>query len=246
MIVGGVSYAGLLQPVAVPESPPEPPVTQPEPPVVSGSIPLSFDDARFASNTKSGPTGTENGGTTANKTIVDSSDSVSFWIGDGGGAIRNCRSRSREGIRVGGGGSVVIDSSYIEAKGIAGDHADGLQTYAPGKRGSITVRNTTFKCASDKNSTAGFFVADNWTGAIDFENVVFCGGPYGCRIHPDTGGDNILRFKNVFFVGPFMYGAMRMEDAGGHKNKIELWENVREATIVNGALVPGNLIPRPL
>jgi hypothetical protein len=207
------------------------------------SIPLSPKDARFTNNVKSGPAGVAKGTTLANKTIVDTSDAVSLYFGNSG-TVKDCCVQSREGIRVAGGGEVVVDGCYIEVNGIGADHADGLQTYAPGKRGTITVRNSTFKCGLNA-ATAGFFVADNWTGTIDFDGVVLWGGPYGVRIHPDKGGDNIIRFKDVFFVGPFKWGAMRLEDVGGHKNKIELWENVREATIVNGVLVPGKAIPKP-
>ena len=88
-------------------------------------------------------------------------------------------------------------------------------------------------------------MADNWTGTIDLENVVFNGGPYGMRLHPDTGGDNLIYLKNVYFVGPFGFAPFLFADAGGHRNIISLWENVRSATIVNGVLVPGALIPSP-
>lgn len=240
----GKKYKFSLEEIVTQQPQPKPqpdPESQPKP--VVSSIPLSPEDVRFAKNTKSGPTGVAKGGTLANKTIVDASDAVSVYFGSNG-TVKDTCIQSREGIRVAGGGEVVIDGCYIELNGIGDDHADGLQTYAPGKRGVIKVRNSTFKCGMNA-ATAGFFVADNWTGTIDFDGVVFCGGPYGARIHPDTGGDNILRFKDVFFVGPFKYDAMRMEGAGGHKNRIELWENVCEATIVNGALVPGKAIPKP-
>jgi hypothetical protein len=49
----------------------------------------------------------------------------------------------------------------------------------------------------------------------------------------------------VYFVGPFAYGAYLMTDVAGHKNNIVKWENVRNATIVDGKLVPGALIPCP-
>jgi hypothetical protein len=89
------------------------------------------------------------------------------------------------------------------------------------------------------------FVADNWTGTIELTDVVFQGGPYGVRIYPDYGGDNIIRFRNVLFVGPFGYGAFDFGNYGGHRNIFEVWENVCHATIVNGKLVPGNAIPKP-
>jgi len=74
---------------------------------------------------------------------------------------------------------------------------------------------------------------------------VFSGGPFGCRIHSDVGGNNDLYFKNVYFVGPFGWEPFLIGNNNGTKSVIRRWENVRLATIVNGKLVPGNLIPAP-
>ena len=51
--------------------------------------------------------------------------------------------------------------------------------------------------------------------------------------------------RNVYFVGPFGYGPYLFSDVAGHRNIFELWENVCNATIVNGKLVPGTPIPKP-
>ncbi|OSI34756.1 hypothetical protein BST65_01560 [Bradyrhizobium canariense] len=57
--------------------------------------------------------------------------------------------------------------------------------------------------------------------------------------------DVTVSLKDVYFVGPFLYGALLINNAGGGTMMITKWENVRSATIVNGQLVPGNLIPPP-
>lgn len=218
-----------------------PPVENPS----GASIPLSSDDARFANNSNASSTRVPDGGALTNKSITDTGVTASIVTGNGA-TIQNCRVNSREAVRIGGGGSFLIDGCYLEATGSGDDHADVIQTYSPGSRGTLAIRNTAI-VSHNTAATAGLFVADNWTGTIDLENVVVWGGPYGVRIHPDVGGDNIIRFKNVFVVGPFMYDGIWVDDRsfGGHKNIIDLWENVREATIVNGQIVLGDLIPQP-
>lgn len=245
----GVSYdlAFSLKPKAATEPTPEPepePAPQPEPePEPEPTIPLSWDAPQFASNSPTPSTKIANGGALANKSITDTGITASIVTGDGA-TITNCRVKSREGVRIGGGGNITIDGCYIEVNGTGSDHADGVQAYSPGSKGVVTVRNTLIKCGLTA-ATAGFFVADNYTGDFGFENVVFHGGPFGLRLHADVGGDINISLKNVFFVGPFSYDRFMFLDYGGGKCVIREWENVREATIVDGQLVPGLLIPRP-
>lgn len=242
----GKSYTVTVSVEPVVVAPPPPVEPPPPPPAPTSSIPLSWNAAQFASNTSASSTNISNGGTLANKSITDTGSTASIVTGNGA-TITNCRVNSREAVRIGGGGSFLIDGCYIETTGTGADHADGIQAYSPGSRGVLKITNTTIKSHTSA-ATAGLFIADNWTGTIDLENVVVWGGPYGVRIHPDTGGDNIVRLKNVFVVGPFGYDGLWIDERvlGGHKNIIQLWDNVREATIdVNGQLVPGNLIPKP-
>ncbi|MDA9545555.1 hypothetical protein ACM43_14155 [Bradyrhizobium sp. CCBAU 45321] len=63
-------------------------------------------------------------------------------------------------------------------------------------------------------------------------------------MHPD-GMNVAVSLKDVYFVGPFLYGAFLINNAGGGMMTITKWENVRSATIVNGRLVPGSLLPQP-
>lgn len=219
------------------------PPINPEPPEgETGSIPLTWNDQRFSGNAQSGATTVNSGQTISKKSITETGHTAS--IISQGGTIDTCRVNSREGVRVASNGTHTIKDSYLEATGTGDDHADTVQAYSPGSKGKVVVSNTSI-VAHNQAATAGFFVADNWTGTFEFTDVVFNGGPYGCRIHPDTGGDNILKFRNVFFVGPFGYAPYEFGNYGGHKNIFEVWENVRHATIVDGKLVPGNVINKP-
>jgi len=133
------------------------------------------------------------------------------------------------------GGNVNVNWSYVETQGVPGDHADGLQCYGSG--GNITVKNTTFR-SHNNDATAGYFAADGWQGTHTFEDVLFWGGPYGMAIY-QAGG--VVSMKNVYFVsGSFGYGAFNFKGVTFSK-----WENVRWATIVDGKLVAGALIPQP-
>lgn len=247
----------VTMPTTTTPPPPPPVVTEPPPttelpPIVTqptGSPPLVYTDARYSANATASSSTLQRGATIANKSITDTGQVASIVMFGGGCTVKNCRIKSREGLRVSGGGDFNISDTYVEVNGTGADHADGLQAYSPGDKGKIIVRNSTFKCGLDA-ATAGFFIADNWTGTIDLENVVFLGGPFGLRVHPDTGGNNILRLKNVFFVPPFGYQPYLFTNVAGKRNLFDaasggLWENVCMATISNGKLVPGASIARP-
>ncbi|WP_143273012.1 hypothetical protein [Bradyrhizobium canariense] len=218
-------------------------------PAPASTPPLSFDDPRFAGNTSEPYTRYGkffgNGEVVEHRSWDYNNDGSSVVCGDC--TLKYSRIRSNEGFRCIGSsglGGINIDGVYIETKGLPGDHADGLQCYDPGKTNTITVRNATFKTYNNTNATAGFFYADGLGGSVSFENVLFWGGPYGLRMHPG-GMDVTVSLKDVYFVGPFLYGALLINNAGGGTMMITKWENVRSATIVNGQLVPGNLIPPP-
>ena len=214
-------------------------------PVTAGTIPLSFNDARFGGNAASDPVTIAAGGTLGNKSITQTGNIASIVTRDGA-IIQTCRVNSRECVRIGGSGSFQVDNCYLEALGVGSDHADVIQAYSPGGRGTLRVSNTAI-VTHGVAANVGMFIADNWTGTIDLENVAFVGGGvnYGLRVHPDTGGDNIIKLKNVFFVPPFRYAPYLFGNYGGRKNFIQLWDNVCNATIVNGALVPSSVMPKP-
>lgn len=209
----------------------------------TSTIPLSFDDPIFTNMTTSGDVQIPDGGTLSNRSITGPTPSASITA-IGAATITKCRVDSQEAVRVGGSGLVRIEQSWLEAEGIPGDHADVIQAYAPGSTGTIHVTNSTIR-AYNQDATAGLFVADNWTGTVRLENVVFWGGPFGLRLHSDVGGDLHVYLKDVYFVGPFLYEPYLISGQGGTSVIIHQWENVRNATIVNGELVPGAAIPAP-
>ncbi|RYH20610.1 MAG: hypothetical protein EON54_26210, partial [Alcaligenaceae bacterium] len=204
-------------------------------------IPLSWNDPIFSGVTNSGSVTVKNGGTVSNKSITDTGSTASI-VGTGSFTLDHVRIDSSEGVRIGGGGNIVINNSYIETTGTGNDHADGIQAYSPGSTGNLTVTNTAI-VSHNQAATAGMFIADNYGGSITLNNVMFEGGPFGLRVAADNQ-DITLALKDVYFVGPFMYDPLLIEEVNA-KIHITQWENVRSATIVNGQLVPGALIPSP-
>lgn len=234
-------------PVAAPVPPPQPePVVATPVPADTTSIPLTIKDARFSQNTSSGVIAIPSGGTLLNKTIMVHGEPASVVMGSNT-TMKNCAvgGLCREGVRIGG-STYLIDGCYLEAKGTGDDHADTIQAYAGpnGGKTDLTVRNSLIRAHNDA-ATAGLFVADNCTGSVTCENVVFQGGPFGLCLHADKGGNIVVSLKDVFFVGPFGYAPYKLLDYAGGRCVLERWENVRHATIVDGKLIPGNVIARP-
>lgn len=204
-------------------------------------IPLSWNDPIFNSVTTSASITVKNGATVSNKSITDSGDIASI-VGEGSFTLDQVRINSREGVRIGGDGNIVINDSYIETTGIGSDHADGIQAYSPGSNGNLTITNSTI-VSHNTAANAGLFIADNYGGSVTLNNVVFEGGPIGLRIAADNQ-DVTVSLKDVYFVGPFMYDPLLIQEVNANIH-ITQWENVRYATIVNGQLVPGALISSP-
>lgn len=205
------------------------------------AIPLSWNDPIFSGVTTSASITVKNGGTVTNKSITDSGDMASI-VGVGSFTLEQVRINSREGVRIGGDGNVVINQSYIETTGVGADHADGIQAYSPGSSGNLTITNSTI-VSHNSSANAGLFIADNYGGSVTLNNVVFQGGPIGLRIAADNQ-DVTVALKDVYFVGPFMYEPLLIQEVNADVH-ITQWENVRYATIVNGELVPGALIASP-
>lgn len=204
-------------------------------------IPLGWDDPIFSGTSNSNWVTIKNGGTLSNKSITDTGHTASV-VGLGSFTLDHVRINSAEGVRIAGSGDVTISNSYIESTGQAGDHADGIQAYAPGGSGNLTITNSTI-VSHNSNATAGMFIADNYGGTVTLDNVVFQGGPFGLRVAADDQ-DVTLSLKDVYFVGPFMYDPFLLLEVNAHLH-VTQWENVHYATIVNGQLVPGASIPSP-
>jgi hypothetical protein len=215
------------------------PGPEPEP---TGTIPMSFNDPIFTGMTEKTSALTLNNGQNLNKTSIKEQSGNPSITCNGTNRITTCRVQSRECVRITG-GNLTIEDSYLEAKGTSNDHADTLQAYAPHAQGSVTLKNTHVR-AFNTAATAGYFSADFWGGTISCENVIFNGGPFGLRVHSDTGAHIDLSMKDVFFVGPFGYEPFLLGEYGGSIT-ITKWENVRHATIVDGKLVPGAVINKP-
>ncbi len=214
------------------------PATDPEP--TSAGVPLRFNDPVYA-NVTSGTSWIKlpPGSSRTDLSIVESSGEPTITCE--GCSLTRVRIQSREGIRCVS-GNINLTWVYIAATGIGDDHADGVQCYAPGNTGTVTVKNSTFKMAGA--TTAGYFSADGWRGSHIFENVLFEGGNHGLRI-PADGGSSVS-LKNVYFVlGSFRYGAFLFDVVNGRRINITQWENVRWATWKGDRLVLGALIPRP-
>lgn len=217
------------------------PAPTPDPVPNSAGVPLRFDDPVFA-NTRSvnSRMTLSSGSSRTDLSIVESSGEPTITC-SGSCTLTRIRIQSREGIRCIG-GTINLTWVYVAATGVGRDHADGLQCYAPGSTGTVTVKNSTFKMAGV--TTAGYFSADGWRGTHLFENVLFEGGSYGLRI-PADGGSSV-GLKNVYFVrGSFSYGAFLFDVVNGRRINIAQWENVRWASWQGDQLVIGGLIPRP-
>ena len=212
---------------------------------VAHDIPLSFNDGKFTGMTELVlPVTLGSGEDLSRYSIQEQGESYSILC-LGNNELSFIRILSRECIRITD-NDLLIEDAYLEAEGQGDDHADVLQAYSPGARGgTVTLRRVHIK-AHMTAATAGFFVADNWGGSIVLEDVIVNGGPYGLRFMAD-GTDLNISLSNVYFVGPFGAEGARFsfEDYNGGTHTILQWDNVREATIVDGELVLGDLIPQP-
>jgi 20S proteasome alpha/beta subunit len=213
-------------------------------------MPLSWNDSLFSDNTNSGFVNMANPGTISNTSITNAGGaSVAVGVrytGSGSFTLNDVRMQGTEGVDIFGSGDVYINNSYIDTTGQAGDHADGIQIYAPGTSGNLTVTNTTI-VSHNQNATAGVFIADGHSGTFTFDNVVINGGPYGLRIAADAGAghDDYVALKDVYFISnSFGYAPILFEEVNAQIH-ITQWDNVRWATIVNGQLIPGDLIAPP-
>jgi hypothetical protein len=185
----------------------------------------------------------QDGGSVSYKDITGAPVQTASVVCDDSCTIDHVRINSDEGIRVGGAGTVNVSNTYVDTTALPGDHADGIQAYAPGATGTLNMTNVTFQTHSDGNS--GMFIADGWIGSINMNNVLFIGdnGNTAFDIYPDDG-DVHVSLNNVYIVGPWLYYQFNIESTNGHSVIITQW-NVYNATIVNGALIVGSAIPCP-
>jgi hypothetical protein len=219
----------------------------------ANQIPMSFSDPIFASVTNGTPGDTfSSGQSLTDKSYANENGGLPIIILEGNNTLTRCRFGlpTREGPRVAGNGTFTFNQCWIEIDGKTTDHADGIQAYDPGSSGTIFLSNTTVRAYRDGDNgtnvgSVGVFISDNWTGTLRCHNVIFWSGEFGCRAHPDTGGDVHLDFQNVYFVGPFNQDKFDFGPFAGHVIVVDNWTNVRDATIVGGVLTPGSPIASP-
>lgn len=233
------------------------------------TIPLSFDDSRFFSNTAGiANQSVTSGGSQSNKTwnenpTYGNGESAFEW-GSATGTynLSLCNFDWRECIRIAGGSNAIfnIDQIFANTIGFGLDHADGVQGYsgAGGDSVNVTMTNSCLRSYSDAEAisvygpsaigSGGWFWADGMRGTITLNNVVIWGGQRGMAIYADTGTTTI-DFQNLYFVpsppGSGWDGYDYDIRATGGTLTVARWSNVRAATIVGGVIVPGALLPSP-
>lgn len=222
-------------------------------------FPFSFNDAQFfADVSPHAPTKLGCGETLANASITEHQEpaAINNDCNDGTTTVRNVRLGGdlgengdvREGYRCDGSGTMNIESSWLESKGMGDDHADVIQCYHPNNSptAKMNIRNTTIR-AYDSSATAGIFVADAYALDLTLEDVMFWGGPFGLRFHTDERPGTVS-LNNVCFYGtgdndhsfrsdPFLFNPYPPE--------IVEWNNVYWCTIEDGKLVKHGEIPKP-
>jgi hypothetical protein len=221
----------------------EPPIDPPS----DSLIPMSFDDPMFTGMTELTAALTLSTGQNLTRRSIEEYSGDPSISCTSNNTISYCRVQSREAVRITG--SATMHHCYFEATGVEPDHADVVQHYSEYETGAVVVVQNCHIRAHTVAATAGYFIADWWSGSVSFENVIFQSGPHGTKIHSDTGCHLDLSFKNCFYVGPFSNPydnvAFIFGEYGGTITFLK-WENVRHATIVDGVLVPGALIPQPI
>lgn len=196
---------------------------------IASNIPLSWDDARFASNTAGPSVNSSSPITTVPQTFTqndwdagpllasgDGNTPIANWAeGTGSVSFDRCRIRWREGLRQGTEATVTtyLDGCYFHGYGLESrppndDHADMVQ--ADGTAGDIVVTNTCLHSLHDDEAIAltsnpyacgsdAFRWADNSSGLVSFTNVLIRGGGRGITIAADTG-QTTISWENVYIV----------------------------------------------
>lgn len=215
-------------------------------PVPGTTMPMSFNDPLFTDMRERTTAITLGLGQNLSKrSIVDTASSPASILCLGNNIIQKCRVMSNEAVRLTG-GTVVMNQCYFEAEATDPEaHADTIQTYSPSDTGDFTLSNSYIK-AYNTFATANWFTSDDWSGTIRFDNVVVDGGPFGIRVDVAEDCHIDLYLKDVYFVGPFGFDDFLLQHVDNGSSYIHQWDNVREATIDDGVLVPGDLIAAPL
>jgi hypothetical protein len=208
-------------------------------------IPMTFDSALFTGmNEVIVPVALASNEDLDHTSIIEASGGSTIFCA-GGNEISLCRVDSRECVRITV-GDVSINQCYLEATGEGEDHADTIQIYATGATGGTISLTNSMIVAHQVAATAGFLAVDGWSGTINISNTIFQDGPIGLKVAADApGGEIILSLDDVYFVDFTDNLPIQIQELNGGILTITQWSNVREASIVEGELVLGRLIPRP-
>jgi len=79
-------------------------------------------------------------------------------------------------------GNFEYSECYIEANGFWQRSRGRPPSYAPGARGVIKAKNSSFVMGMDGGHCGFFHSRTTGTGTIDLRNVMFTGGCYGLRL----------------------------------------------------------------
>jgi hypothetical protein len=213
-------------------------------PVFNGATPIEGDHYLFGGETLSY--------VECDQPTVNFACVIMNWpVGFGVATLTHARIRSNEGIRRRGfaGSESVIEWVYVEITSFPGNHADGIQH--EGGHSPATISHSYIKMNPGSGQTAGLFAADGTTGHLQLDHVVFDGAPRGMVAACD--GATSVGMNHVYFInGSF-------DTAGYHLNAgmfteptcngtgwtLTQWDNVWNADIVDGELVPTDEIPPP-
>lgn len=229
------------------------------------TIPMTYSDVRFASNTTGTSYGTggqpAGGSTVSNKDWSDNptyTDGGQVWTWSTGDiTLEQCRIDWREGPRLAAssGDTLTINECYINCVGFDDDHADAFQGYIQ-TGGLIVITNSHIRAYTPEEAIATYggtatgstcwFWSDGSEGTIRLQNVILHGGDRMFTVNCDSGVTHI-DFDHVYFIPEPGYPETwfaSIENFGG-SFVIDQWNEVREASIVAGVLVPGAVIPSP-
>lgn len=233
-------------------------------PVTVGIIPMTFNDSIFASNVPGqvfsnpitqGPSGTISNQDWNETPGYASGDQCWTWLG-GNLNMNQCRVDWREGPRLAGAsGTFHVDQCYINCVGKGTDHADAFQGFVQ-TGGTFLLTNSHIRAYTPQEGldkygagTVGstcFFWADASQGLIQVQNTIIHGGDRMFTVNADAGTTTHINFDHVYFVVEPGYPETWLFSATtGGTLVVDQWNEVRQASIVNGVIVPGTPIASP-
>lgn len=206
----------------------------------SQPFPMSWDDPVFANVTDASSVVINTGDPPVSNKSVDTTSGDAAIFFETSGTVSYIRVRAREGIRVQS-GTVNISWVFIDINADLPDHGDGLQCYTPNGTGTVTLTNSTIR-VNGTGINGNYFSGDDWEGSHVLENVLFWDGNKGFMV---DGSSDSISLKNVYFVENTISTPIEISPVNSRLPTIVKWENVRYVTVVDGQVIPGDLISQP-